>query len=146
MLLPAKSCIVLAEQLAVLVHDRCWSACRPYHAKMKAEERERVHNDWTHDRVQIIAATIAFGMGTAALAHTLLRSAGLEKPGSWDACLAVGKHCCHHASSMATAAQTCIFLGSVSQLKAGQETKRMQLLTWQQCICATLACDCGTAL
>ena len=39
------------------------SACRPYHAKMKAEERERIHNDWTHDRVQIIAATIAFGMG-----------------------------------------------------------------------------------
>ena len=47
------------------------SACRPYHAKMKAEERERIHNDWTHDRVQIIAATIAFGMGALLHQHAL---------------------------------------------------------------------------
>ena len=37
--------------------------CSAYHAKMSADEREKVHNDWTHDRIQIIAATIAFGMG-----------------------------------------------------------------------------------
>ena len=30
---------------------------------MTAEERERTQYDWTHGKVQIIAATIAFGMG-----------------------------------------------------------------------------------
>lgn len=34
-----------------------------YHAQMSVEERERTQYDWTHDKVQIIAATIAFGMG-----------------------------------------------------------------------------------
>ena len=30
---------------------------------MSVEEREKTQYDWTHGRVQIIAATIAFGMG-----------------------------------------------------------------------------------
>ncbi|KAK9805758.1 hypothetical protein WJX73_006321 [Symbiochloris irregularis] len=34
-----------------------------YHAQMPVEEREKTQYDWTHDKVQIIAATIAFGMG-----------------------------------------------------------------------------------
>lgn len=38
---------------------------RHYHASMTAEEREKTQYDWTHGRVQIIAATIAFGMGRA---------------------------------------------------------------------------------
>lgn len=40
---------------------------RHYHASMTAEERERTQYDWTHSKVQIIAATIAFGMGEAFL-------------------------------------------------------------------------------
>ena len=36
---------------------------RHYHASMTAEEREKTQYDWTHGKVQIIAATIAFGMG-----------------------------------------------------------------------------------
>lgn len=47
-----------------------WMACEPervafrhYHASMSVEERERTQYDWSRGRVQIIAATIAFGMG-----------------------------------------------------------------------------------
>ena len=36
---------------------------RYYHAGLSPDERERVQQDWTSDKVQIIAATIAFGMG-----------------------------------------------------------------------------------
>ncbi|KAL0054655.1 hypothetical protein WJX82_000488 [Trebouxia sp. C0006] len=34
-----------------------------YHAGLSPDERERVQQDWTTNKVQIIAATIAFGMG-----------------------------------------------------------------------------------
>jgi len=34
-----------------------------YHASLSQQEREEVQGAWTHDRVQIIVATIAFGMG-----------------------------------------------------------------------------------
>lgn len=34
-----------------------------YHAAMTQQEREEVQANWTHDRMQIIVATIAFGMG-----------------------------------------------------------------------------------
>ena len=40
-----------------------WLCCRYYHAGLSPDERERVQQDWTSNRVQIIAATIAFGMG-----------------------------------------------------------------------------------
>ena len=36
---------------------------RYYHAGLSPDERERVQQDWTTNKVQIIAATIAFGMG-----------------------------------------------------------------------------------
>ena len=34
---------------------------------MTQQEREEVQANWTHDRMQIIVATIAFGMGQRAL-------------------------------------------------------------------------------
>ena len=37
--------------------------CSHYHAAMTQQEREEVQANWTHDRMQIIVATIAFGMG-----------------------------------------------------------------------------------
>ena len=37
--------------------------CSHYHAAMSQAEREEVQANWTHDRMHIIVATIAFGMG-----------------------------------------------------------------------------------
>ncbi len=42
---------------------RCAVRCRHYHASLSGEERECVQRDWSSDRVQVIVATIAFGMG-----------------------------------------------------------------------------------
>ena len=36
---------------------------RPYHAGMEAAERERVQGDFVNERLQVVVATIAFGMG-----------------------------------------------------------------------------------
>lgn len=38
-----------------------------YHAAMTQQEREEVQANWTHDRMQVIVATIAFGMGKVAI-------------------------------------------------------------------------------
>ena len=45
---------------------------------MSAEEREKTQYNWTHDKVQIIAATIAFGMGKRCqnLQRSILSTAG----------------------------------------------------------------------
>lgn len=37
--------------------------CSYYHAGLSADKREKVQQRWTSNKVQIIAATIAFGMG-----------------------------------------------------------------------------------
>ena len=34
-----------------------------YHAGMAPEERTRAHRRWSNDELQVICATVAFGMG-----------------------------------------------------------------------------------
>jgi ATP-dependent DNA helicase RecQ len=36
---------------------------RHYHASLDQAEREQTQYDWTHGEVQVIVATVAFGMG-----------------------------------------------------------------------------------
>ena len=50
------------EELADDLNDRGLLA-RPYHAGLEPETRRRSQEDFIHDRVPIIVATIAFGMG-----------------------------------------------------------------------------------
>jgi ATP-dependent DNA helicase RecQ len=38
-------------------------ACAPYHAGLDAEERRRAQDDFVNERLDVIVATIAFGMG-----------------------------------------------------------------------------------
>ena len=50
------------EQLATKLQEKGISATF-YHAGMTAEERNRTQDDFINDRVQVVCATIAFGMG-----------------------------------------------------------------------------------
>ncbi len=50
------------EDVAAALRKRGWTA-RAYHAGLGAEERRRTQEDFSRDRVPIIVATIAFGMG-----------------------------------------------------------------------------------
>ena len=52
----------ITEQLAVKLKEKEISATF-YHAGMTAEERNRTQDDFINDRIQVICATIAFGMG-----------------------------------------------------------------------------------
>lgn len=49
------------ETTAFLIHAGI--SCLPYHAGMRSEDRTMFQNDFNRDRVQVIVATIAFGMG-----------------------------------------------------------------------------------
>ncbi|XP_072310529.1 ATP-dependent DNA helicase Q1 isoform X2 [Eucyclogobius newberryi] len=35
----------------------------PYHGNMEAEDKSRVHRKWTSNKIQVVVATVAFGMG-----------------------------------------------------------------------------------
>ena len=43
--------------------SRCGFACAAYHAGQPADLRERLQDDFLHNRLQVLVATIAFGMG-----------------------------------------------------------------------------------
>ncbi|CAN9508022.1 unnamed protein product [Ophioblennius macclurei] len=38
-------------------------AAYPYHANMNPEDKTRVHRKWTSNKIQVVVATVAFGMG-----------------------------------------------------------------------------------
>ncbi len=50
------------EDTAAALNAQGWTA-RAYHAGLSAEERRRAQEDFSRDRVPVIVATIAFGMG-----------------------------------------------------------------------------------
>jgi len=52
-----------AEEIAAKLTDIYDIKAAHYHAEMKASQREETQNDWINNKIQVIAATIAFGMG-----------------------------------------------------------------------------------
>jgi len=50
------------ETLAAFLQDK-GIAARPYHAALPAEEKKNTYADFVADKVQVVVATIAFGMG-----------------------------------------------------------------------------------
>lgn len=50
------------ESVAEMLRDHDVQAVA-YHAGLSAEEREKAQDDFIHDRVQVVCATVAFGMG-----------------------------------------------------------------------------------
>ncbi len=50
------------EDLARFLQSHNISA-KAYHARLEKEEKQRVYEDFVHDRIDIVVATIAFGMG-----------------------------------------------------------------------------------
>jgi len=57
-----------------------------YHAGMEGPERENVQSSWSNDKVRVIVATIAFGMGMCNQpylergAHSSQHKTGIDKP------------------------------------------------------------------
>jgi len=59
-------CERVAADLGAALRDRLGGArarVGHYHAALPPDERERVQADWTHGRLHVIVATVAFGMG-----------------------------------------------------------------------------------
>lgn len=64
--LSRKDCEKTAENLQKIVRSKpgCSSVrVSFYHADLNATERQRRHREWSHGRVSVLCATIAFGMG-----------------------------------------------------------------------------------
>lgn len=51
------------RQRRVLSRPRAAVQRRHYHAAVPTEQRERIQYEWSNDNIQVIVATIAFGMG-----------------------------------------------------------------------------------
>ncbi|MCH9814228.1 MAG: DNA helicase RecQ [Epsilonproteobacteria bacterium] len=51
-----------AEQVATFLQSKNFSA-KAYHARIDADEKERVYHDFLYEKIDIVVATIAFGMG-----------------------------------------------------------------------------------
>ena len=58
--LSQKECNDTAEKLSAMVHRL---TVRPYHAGLSTEERSNTQQAWIQDKVKVVCATIAFGMG-----------------------------------------------------------------------------------
>ena len=58
--LSQKECDDTAEKLSNLVRNL---TVRPYHAGLSHDERSQTQQDWIQDKVRVVCATIAFGMG-----------------------------------------------------------------------------------
>eukprot|EP00798_Chlamydomonas_sp_ICE-L_P031530 gene31530-6715_t len=54
---------VAGELNTMLKSSKVVGEVKHYHAALSADEREEVQRDWSNDKVQVIVATIAFGMG-----------------------------------------------------------------------------------
>ena len=55
----------------LLGQDEGEIAAHGYHAGMTPKQRVKVQNDWRRGELQVVVATIAFGMGAALLSHLL---------------------------------------------------------------------------
>lgn len=49
------------EELAAALVDRELKV-RPYHATLQNQRRTKIHSDWLSGRIQVVVATVAFGM------------------------------------------------------------------------------------
>ena len=57
---------------AYVVKEKGEIAAHCYHAGMTPKQRVRVQNDWRKGDVQVVVATIAFGMGAALPSYPIL--------------------------------------------------------------------------
>jgi RecQ family ATP-dependent DNA helicase len=51
------------EELSETLRTKHGLACHYYHAGMEKEDRVKIQQSWQHNQIQIIVATVAFGMG-----------------------------------------------------------------------------------
>ena len=58
--LSKKECEDTADALEKAVNNL---SARPYHAGLTAENRSKIQDEWIQDKVKVVCATIAFGMG-----------------------------------------------------------------------------------
>ena len=59
---PTGSAGAASDELAAVLKEKGYNA-RPYHAGLTSEERQNTQDDFAAERVDLIVATVAFGMG-----------------------------------------------------------------------------------
>ncbi|XP_022651665.1 putative ATP-dependent DNA helicase Q1 [Varroa destructor] len=52
-----------AEDVAVHLSSKHGISAYPYHASLESEKRSKVHRRWSSGKIQVVVATVAFGMG-----------------------------------------------------------------------------------